>query len=516
MFKNFFVITSLFICVILFGACSQISDYSEDISAENSDSISTDNTYDTHDETAETTATHYPTDNATSAEPPLSEAELTMPVPTFLTEEQQMLYRRAVNVYSHVFSVSTRFVEYKETLDYQLGEYEHFETEYGWKRSISQGRYQNWDDFTRLVLSVFTEDFFNAKNTMAPNRLWYTEHNGKLSFVDADRGGPQYYNYNFEDEFELVSMSDNEIIFNIIGHYSYKYPKPYESFEERDARVAAGWEMTDKFTVRMVMTEFGWRFDEFCVPDIDERAEILYIILENPSQMASEHAETEFDFAFIIMDDSYLLTFNNHGDNQKTAEIPNTETELFVLFVDGNCLPYTPVKKHNDIMIPGEAFTAYWDSDDIPLDSLVSAGYTVDIVNMDSNPFLGYELNAVMIETRKNEPVYTVDEAGAIIYDEISRQYEDLITEIGSGGDITLTHTDDRLRDILTDAGEYSISQVKYIGDFGGYYMFMGSKFGYTVYFNKYTGEIFSDGNANTICHIYIRKGMYQLRNLYW
>lgn len=217
---------------------------------------------------------HMVTDNTSSTidniDPPLSNDELLMAVPDFLSADQQMLYRKASNVYSHLFGCSTDSVEYRETLDYNIGEYEHFGNETGGVYCISQGRYCNWNDFEKLVLSVFTEDFFITKN-----RMRFIEHEGKLAFVDAARGGAEFYNHNFEDDFELISKSDDEIIFYVIGHYSQMRPLKGESFEERDVRVATRWEVTDKFTIRMLKTESGWRFDQFYDASIDERTELL-------------------------------------------------------------------------------------------------------------------------------------------------------------------------------------------------------------------------------------------------
>ena len=204
-------------------------------------------------------------------EPPLSEAELAESVPDFLDEDQQLLYRRAKNVYEHLFGPATIAVEYYETLDYPLSEYTYEENERGWRYLVSQGRYRDWDDFMRLVLSVFTEDLFLERN----NGI-YIERDGKLTFLDAAAGGSQYYNPNFQDEFELLSKSDDEIVFDVIGHYSQIHPYANESYEERDRRVAEGWEFTDRFTIRMVNTESGWRFDEFYNPGIDERTSYYF------------------------------------------------------------------------------------------------------------------------------------------------------------------------------------------------------------------------------------------------
>ena len=127
-----------------------------------------------------------------------------------------------------------------------------------------------------------------------------------------------------------------------------------------------------------------------------------------------------------------------------------------------------------------------------------------------------YSLNAVIIETQDYTPTYTIEEAKNIIYREIRSQYGDIVNEIELEGDITLTHDVERLKAICNDAEQYSADQVIYRRDFGQYYEFIGSTFGYPIYFNKLTGEIFSDDTSGNISEIYIRKGVYSLRGLYY
>ena len=178
-------------------------------------------------------------------EPPFTEHELLLEVPDFLDLEQQILYRKAYSVYRHRWGGDTRYIEYDETLDY----YERIpetKAEKGYL-IVSSGRYQNWDDYMKLMLSVFTEEFHNKKNS---GELKFHEHNGKLQYYGGSKGGPSLKVG--KDEFELISKTDNEIVFNLIGYYWATYP--YDENTEVNEK---------KYTIRMVMTESGWRFDEF-------------------------------------------------------------------------------------------------------------------------------------------------------------------------------------------------------------------------------------------------------------
>ena len=198
-------------------------------------------------------------------EPPLQEADWAIAVPNFLTEEQQLLYRRAYSLYRHMFSGDTNMIEYAETLDadnspvygtesVQIGEYSYVK---------SQGRYQRWSDFDAVIHSVFTEDFFAGINQLSNGYEIYLEHDGALYFLDLGRGSGAYYNENFADDFILERKIDSEILFTLIGHYSDIFPRDGETPEDYEERRKQEFDYTLEFPIKMVLTQDGWRFDEF-------------------------------------------------------------------------------------------------------------------------------------------------------------------------------------------------------------------------------------------------------------
>ena len=206
---------------------------------------------------------------------PLDEYALSIAVPKFLNEEQQLTYRRAYSLYQHMFGGDTGWVEYSEVLGlkyFPQTEYEH--VEYGeYTYLISQGLYKSWAEFNAAIHSVFTDRFWQERNTWDDGTRIYRDYDGRLCFIDASRGAGYYYNENFPDQFRLVYTSDTEIEFILTGHYSERHTLPGETFEERDARVRSGYEYTLEFPIRMVLTDAGWRFDEFhsALADEEER-----------------------------------------------------------------------------------------------------------------------------------------------------------------------------------------------------------------------------------------------------
>lgn len=207
-----------------------------------------------------------------SKEPDPDRHALSLAVPDFLTEEQQDLYRRANTLYRILFGGDTHAIDYFD----QYGSYnfnnQQIELD-GMTYQISEGRYAAWTDFDAVVHSLFTDRFWQSKNNWADNIPVFREYEGNLAFISAARGSGYYYNSNFSDLFELQSMTDEEIVFTLIGHYTPVWPKEGMSYEERDEYRAGTCEYIGKFTIRMVLTEEGWRFDEFHCALADELGE---------------------------------------------------------------------------------------------------------------------------------------------------------------------------------------------------------------------------------------------------
>lgn len=208
-----------------------------------------------------------------SKEPPLDEFSASIAVPDFLTEEQQDLYRRAHCVYLNLFGVTTAFVDYMGDPPRQIGSSDTVvidEMTY----TFSYGRYRKWADFDALVHAVFTEKFWNEHNNSvsAVGKPWilFREYNGALCYLETQKGQGDYYNGNFPDEFRVEKQTEEEISFTLIGHYSPVWPKEGETSEERNARLEREFEYTLEFPIRMVLTENGWRFDEFHSGLVDE------------------------------------------------------------------------------------------------------------------------------------------------------------------------------------------------------------------------------------------------------
>lgn len=117
--------------------------------------------------------------------------------------------------------------------------------------SYSRGRYQSWAHFSAVMEDIFTEECFDALNTQHGYPLFMEGEGGRLAFAEGARGA-NINHTGLPDEFNLISMTENEISFEVIGHY--QPPDGGASYEEAAAR-----------PIKLVRTGEGWRVAQFSV-----------------------------------------------------------------------------------------------------------------------------------------------------------------------------------------------------------------------------------------------------------
>jgi len=191
-------------------------------------------------------------------EPPLDEQSLSIAVPDFLDSEQQLLYRRAYCVYSHLFGGDTGEVNVWQTGDKYpdgMNDVEHN----GMFYTKACGRYATWANFDALVHSVFTDEFWTQLNGDADSGV-FININNTLHFIWASRG-MYYYNDDIPDKFELISKNEDEIIFTLIGHFSAPWDEVGKT--EEGLQLGSEYEYTIEFPMKLVRTQNSWRFAEF-------------------------------------------------------------------------------------------------------------------------------------------------------------------------------------------------------------------------------------------------------------
>lgn len=223
---------------------------------------------------------------------PLTDYAQAAALPEFLTAEQQAIYRGAVSLYGSMFGGYTGGIEEKP---FRTGEWVSPEVAErdGSTYTLAQGCYENWADFDAAVHSVFTDSFWAGRNAAFEGRPIYRDIDGRLGYMDLGRGSGYFYNGNFPDEFRLEEQTGDTITFTLIGHYSSGWPREGESYQDRDARLLAGYESTCEFSIKMVKTAEGWRFDEFHTALADE-TEVPEP--EDPSKVVFLGTSPDFDW----------------------------------------------------------------------------------------------------------------------------------------------------------------------------------------------------------------------------
>ena len=177
---------------------------------------------------------------------PLDGASLTAPVPDFLDGEQQLLYRQAYSLYTHLLGCETGGVEYSE-LYLQQGPSETVEAQ---RQDLPGG-----PGPLRRLEGLSTPPSTRCLPTPSGRpRAWrdLCAHGEQLCFLDASRGGGYYRDDSRPDTFTLVEQTEDEISFTLTGYYS--------------PMGEGGEDYTIDFPIRLVRTEAGWRFDEFHRP----------------------------------------------------------------------------------------------------------------------------------------------------------------------------------------------------------------------------------------------------------
>ena len=206
---------------------------------------------------------------------PLSSYAQSTAVPDFLDADQQLLYRQAYTLYTSLFGPITAAIDtwpgpWPAPVDSPLSHEVQVDGEFYYPAT---GLFARWDDLETAVLSVFTREFWDRHNDRQHNDgshySIYTNVDGQTYYIAAARGN-HGTNPNFPDTFHLPTRTETEISFVLTGHYSENYPLEGESFEERDARLADHWETYCGFPMKLVLTENGWRFDEFYCANTDE------------------------------------------------------------------------------------------------------------------------------------------------------------------------------------------------------------------------------------------------------
>ena len=246
--------------------------------------------------------------------------DLGVPVPDFLVGDQPKLYARALNLYNRLFSFSSESVDPE---GYGKGR-----IEYNGRYYYPTDWYGSWDEFEETILSVFTRDFWDARNEEG----LFVNINGTVHYMDRARGGGGY-NENFPETFRLVEQTEDTVSFLMTGYYNESRHEPGVTDEQWEAWLAENWEYSVEFPMRMVWTANGWRFDEFYSALSDNGVYPFFNQqIPNPDAIPLSSVEPYgiYDAAPLDAPIANLLTIpDDPGQWYKVAELPGDMIWMF-------------------------------------------------------------------------------------------------------------------------------------------------------------------------------------------
>lgn len=185
-------------------------------------------------------------------------AEADCEVPDFLTEEQQTLYRKAYTAYKQFALYTDGFGSTEWTPVTIEGNEEG-------RFFVGNGSITTWKDYETAMLGLFTPDYLEELNLTVTELedgttlryAHFADYQGQLAFSDGARGSNNAYIP--PDTFELISQTEDEIRFYVIG--------TYQDYVENEAgELVQEGEITQrKYEIVLTHTENGWRFSQFAL-----------------------------------------------------------------------------------------------------------------------------------------------------------------------------------------------------------------------------------------------------------
>lgn len=184
-------------------------------------------------------------------------AEADCEVPDFLTEEQQTLYRKAYTAYKQFALYTDGF----GSTEYNPVTVEEYDNSF----CVGNGSITTWKDYETAMLGLFTPDYLEELNLTVTELedgttlryAHFADYQGQLAFSDGARGSNNAYIP--PDTFELISQTEDEIRFYVIG--------TYHAEEENEEGMLVWTDETtqQKYEIVLTHTENGWRFSQFAL-----------------------------------------------------------------------------------------------------------------------------------------------------------------------------------------------------------------------------------------------------------
>lgn len=199
-------------------------------------------------------------------EPPLSEQDLQVPAPDFLTEEQQLLYRRAYKMM--IIRIGTYAIDSTDYFPCDTPDtgrsYEDQLIIDGNSYAPALNHYQNWDLFYGTLDSIFSEDFLENEYLSSDGTIYFRPVDGKLYYLPTERGFSAGFSQDTTQmDFVLLQETPAQIDIQVTATYAVDETGS-QAF--RQAWLDGLVSNTKTYTIVLRQEEGGWRFSQFDVP----------------------------------------------------------------------------------------------------------------------------------------------------------------------------------------------------------------------------------------------------------
>lgn len=177
----------------------------------------------------------------------------------FLNEEQIQLYETAKKMAQiFVFDTGNIYLVLPNTrVSNELVQVDGY-GQNGYLYSLVEGPYSQYDDFKTYMLQFYTESYFDTMS-----KPHFVSYNGRLAALYASMGG-NVYRSRVDDTYKLLEKTDDKIKFYVIGHYIGEQ-RENESDDDYNERREISFDYVKMYPIEMVLTDSGWRINEFHV-----------------------------------------------------------------------------------------------------------------------------------------------------------------------------------------------------------------------------------------------------------
>lgn len=199
-------------------------------------------------------------------EPPLSEQDLQVPVPEFLTAEQQLVYQRAYKMM--LVRAGTYLIDDTQYFPCESPGAGRTQTDTvtvdGYDYTPALNRYRNWDMFYAALRDIFTRDFLDDSYLASDGYCLFRPIDGRMYYLPTERGFAAGYNQvTTTMTFTKLEETDEKIVIRVTAVYATD-DTGSQTFRQavQDGLVSD----TSTYTITMVREVGGWRFAQFEVP----------------------------------------------------------------------------------------------------------------------------------------------------------------------------------------------------------------------------------------------------------